>query len=52
MSTPRVFLTGGDGGGWALDDDLDLTRRALADRIEEVDLYAPHVLQWVCGNGC
>src|SRR3546814_15967976 len=35
---PRVHLMGGDGGGWALDDDLAQTRAALAGAIEEADL--------------
>ena len=29
MSKPRVHLTGGDGMNWALDNDLNLTKRAL-----------------------
>jgi glycosyltransferase involved in cell wall biosynthesis len=29
MSKPKVFLTGGDGMGWALDDDLNLVQNAL-----------------------
>lgn len=51
MNRPKVFLTGGDGGGWALDDDLALTRRALADRIEEVDLDTADVVHCVCWEG-
>ncbi len=51
MSGPKVFLTGGDGGGWALDDDLDLTRRALANHIEETDLDAADVIHCVCWEG-
>ncbi len=31
---PKVFLTGGDNENWGLDDDLRLTRRALADVVE------------------
>lgn len=34
---PKVFLTGGDGVGWALDEDLRLTRQAL-ERIPEIKL--------------
>ena len=30
MAKPKVFLTGGDEIGWALDDDLALTRRSPA----------------------
>ncbi len=29
MNKPRVYLTGGDGKGWALDEDLSLTKKAL-----------------------
>jgi len=38
MSKPKVFLTGGDGLGWALDDDLNLTKRALERIVEFTDL--------------
>ncbi|MBI5787567.1 MAG: glycosyltransferase [Candidatus Schekmanbacteria bacterium] len=38
MGKPRVFLTGGDDINWAMDDDLDLAKRALADIIEFSDL--------------
>lgn len=38
MSKPRVFLTGGDDIGWAVDEDLRLTRRTIADRVDLVDL--------------
>jgi len=34
----KVFLTGGDGVGWALDNDLALTRAALERRIEPCGL--------------
>ena len=34
MTTPKVCLTGGDGIGWALDEDVRLTRRALEGRVE------------------
>lgn len=29
MNSPKVFLTGGDSSGWALDWEISLTRRAL-----------------------
>src|SRR3546814_3841022 len=41
---PRVHLMGGDGGGWALDDDLAQTRAALAGAIEEADLGTADIL--------
>lgn len=34
MSPPKVFLTGGDGSGWALDEDARLTREALKGYVE------------------
>ncbi len=33
-----VFLTGGDNGGWALDDDLAQVRRALDGLSEQIEL--------------
>src|SRR3546814_909772 len=44
---PRVHLMGGDGGGWALDDDLAQTRAALAGAIEEADLGTADILHSV-----
>src|SRR3546814_15446108 len=41
---PRVHLMGGDGGGWALDDDLAQTRAALAGAIAEADLGTADIL--------
>jgi len=38
MLLPKVFLAGGDGMGWALDEDLNLTRRALEGIVEFTDL--------------
>lgn len=35
---PKVFLTGGDGFGWALDEDLRTIRVALADQVDHVPL--------------
>ncbi len=45
MSRPRVFLTGGDGLGWALDDDLRLTRRALEGTVSFSDLDSCDIVQ-------
>src|SRR3546814_9131932 len=44
---PRVHLMGGDGGEWALDDDLAQTRAALAGAIEEADLGTADILHSV-----
>ena len=38
MGKPKVFLTGGDGWGWALDEDLNLTKKALEGIVEFADL--------------
>src|SRR4051812_8751234 len=38
MIGPKVFLTGGDGIGWALDEDLKLTRGALEGSVEFTEL--------------
>jgi glycosyltransferase involved in cell wall biosynthesis len=34
MNKPKVFLTGGDGIGWAVDEDLKLVRQALSPLVE------------------
>ena len=34
MTSPKVCLTGGDGVGWALDEDVRLTRQAIERRVE------------------
>jgi len=34
MGRPKVFLTGGDNSGWALDWEISLTRRALDGSVE------------------
>ncbi len=38
MNRPKVFLTGGDEIGWALDEDLKLIREAIQNMVELVDL--------------
>ncbi len=38
MKKPRVFLTGGDDMGWAVDEDLKLTRQAIEPIVDLVDL--------------
>ncbi len=47
MTKPKVYLTGGDGIGWALDEDLRLTRQALEGHVEFVDLQACEVVHSV-----
>ncbi len=47
MAKTRVFLTGGDQGGWALDDDLEQTRRALEGIVEFADLEQCEVVHTV-----
>lgn len=49
MNRPKVFLTGGDGIGWAVDEDMKLVKEALADIVEFVDLpesEVVHSLWW------
>jgi glycosyltransferase involved in cell wall biosynthesis len=43
----KVFLTGGDGMGWALDDDLALTQRALEGMVELTNLDQCEVIHAV-----
>ena len=47
MSKPKVFLTGGDRGGWALDEDLRLTRKGLEEFVEFADLEECEVVHSV-----
>ena len=47
MTKPKVFLTGGDDIGWALDEDLRLTRKALEGFVEFTDLEACEVVHSV-----
>lgn len=37
MKQPKVFLTGGDHSGWALDEDVRLTQEALKNIVELTD---------------
>lgn len=49
MNKAKVFLTGGDEIGWALDEDLRLTRQALEGIVEFVDLprcEVVHAIWW------
>jgi len=47
MNRPRVFLTGGDGIGWAVDEDLRLTKQAVEDFVDLVDLTESEVVHAV-----
>ena len=47
MKKTKVFLFGGDGQGWALDDDLALIRQALKGHIEESSLAECDVIHSV-----
>jgi glycosyltransferase involved in cell wall biosynthesis len=47
MSKPKVFLTGGDKVGWALDEDLKLTESALNGVVEFADLSVCQVVHSV-----
>ncbi len=51
MSKPRVFLTGGDGIGWAVDEDLKLARQAMAGTVDLVDLPESEVVHSVWWEG-
>jgi glycosyltransferase involved in cell wall biosynthesis len=47
MSKPTVFLTGGDGIGWAVDEDLKLTRQAVEPLADLKDLHGADVVHAV-----
>jgi len=51
MSRPKVFLTGGDGIGWAVDEDLKLTAKAVASIVDLVDLEQSEVVHSVWWEG-
>lgn len=51
MNNPKVFLTGGDGIGWAVDEDLRLTRKALEGVVDFVDLPESEVVHSVWWEG-
>lgn len=49
IAKPSVFLTGGDGIGWAIDEDMALTRRALDGLVEFTDFdhcQVVHSMWW------
>ncbi|MDQ7782424.1 MAG: glycosyltransferase [Desulfomonilaceae bacterium] len=51
MSKPRVFLTGGDGIGWAVDEDLRLTEQALEGTVDLTDLQDCRIVHSVWWEG-
>lgn len=51
MSKVKVFLTGGDGIGWAVDEDLRLTGEALGTTVDLTDLDACDVVHSVWWEG-
>ena len=51
MTKPEVFLTGGDGIGWAVDEDLKLTRRAIESIVDFADLSDCEVVHCVWWEG-
>jgi glycosyltransferase involved in cell wall biosynthesis len=51
MNKPKVFLTGGDDVGWAVDEDLKLTRQAIAPIVELVDLSEAEIVHSVWWEG-
>jgi glycosyltransferase involved in cell wall biosynthesis len=49
MTKTKVFLTGGDGIGWAVDEDLKLTQQAVASLVDLTDLQEAtlvHAVYW------
>ncbi len=51
MNKPKVFLTGGDGHGWAVDEDLKLTHAALQTVVELTDLNRAEIVHAVWWYG-
>lgn len=51
MTRPKVFLTGGDEIGWAIDEDLRLTREAVANLADLVTPDACDVVHSVWWEG-
>ena len=44
MKKPKVYLTGGDGIGWAVDEDLKLIGRAIEGIVDLVDLQSCEIV--------
>jgi len=51
MTKPKVFLTGGDDIGWAVDEDLRLTHRAVAPIVNFTELANCDVVHCVWWEG-
>jgi glycosyltransferase involved in cell wall biosynthesis len=51
VRAPRAHIVGGDGFGWALDEDLEQTRQALDGVVELVDLPACDVVHSMWWGG-
>jgi glycosyltransferase involved in cell wall biosynthesis len=51
MNKPKVFLTGGDEIGWALDEDLRLIKEAIENMVELVDLPESEVVHTAWWEG-
>ncbi len=51
MNKPKIFLTGGEGIGWALDEDLRLTRLALENVVEFAPLEDCDIIHSVWWEG-
>ncbi len=51
MNRPRVFLTGGDESGWALDEDLRLIKQSIENMVELVDFQESDVVHTVWWQG-
>lgn len=51
VKKPKVFLTGGDGVGWAIDEDLRLTAQALEGIVDLVDLDECEVVHMAWWEG-
>ncbi|MBI5248487.1 MAG: hypothetical protein HY912_03235, partial [Desulfomonile tiedjei] len=51
MTKWKVFLTGGDDMGWAVDEDMKLAREALAPVVDLVDLEESEIVHGVWWEG-
>lgn len=51
MNKRKVFLTGGDDMGWAVDEDLKLAREALAPVVDLVDIEQAGIVHGVWWEG-
>ncbi len=51
MTKRKVFLTGGDDIGWAVDEDMKLAREALSPEVDLVDLEQSEIVHAVWWQG-